>query len=374
MGLIHATGGAQAAPGSLMCQRGVNLKLIREDNTDVMAGAMLAFAEAQKRGESNPAEGAHFIGIMGDGAATFLKGLNDRLKVLGPEYTATIVGSAGYSRGEDKFMGPAEWKANPKSARGGLVAGVLRDGDWNIAMKWLGDNGIPNNPDDTVYDPEALNWVAASDYIDAAQKYVSGYCADLKNVKSGKTEKKCVNGVVTWTPGDVTVAAKKGGLVNIVSTREYATQMPHVIIGSKKWMAANRPLVASLLAAAFDGADKVKASEEALRKAAEQSALVYREQDGNYWYKYFRVQNEKDLQGGPVELGGSAVSNLADNQQLFGLKPGSKNLFAATYTAFGQVVKSQYPSLLPSFYPADQVFDRTYLDEVAKLSPTGDGK
>ena len=368
MGLIYATGGKQAADGSLMCKNGVNLKLIREDNTDQMASLMATFAEGLKKGEANPAQGAHFIAIMGDGSAVFLKGLNDRLRKLGPDYIAQVVGSAGYSRGEDKFMGPPAWKQNPQAARGGLVAGVLRDGDWNIALKWLGDNGIANNPDETSYDPDALNWVNASDYIDAGQKYVSDFCTELKNVKTGKKEKHCVNGVVTWTPGDVTVAEKKGGLVSIVSTKEYRSQMPNTIIGNKKWMAANRKLVTGMLNAIFDAGDVLKKDEEALRRAAALSALVYNEKDGAYWFKYFSVVNQADKQGLQVELGGSAVNNLADNQQLFGLLPGSTNIFAATYTVFGDVVKSQYPKLVPTYYPVAEILDTSFVKELAEGS------
>jgi len=370
MGMMYATGGKQAVAGSLMCQKGVNLKLIREDNTDNMQAALVAFAEGLKKGEANPTAGAHFVAIMGDGSATFLKGLNDKLSKIGPDYVAVVVGSAGYSRGEDKFMGPPAWKQNPQAARGGLVSGYLRDGDWNIALKWLGDNKIPNNPDESKYDPDALNWVNANDYIDAAQKYVSGFCTDLKNVKTGATEKKCVNGVVTWTPGDVTVAEQKGGLVSIVSTKEYRSQMPNVIIGNKKWMADNKKLVTGMLSAIFEAGDKLKASDDALKQAAAVSALVYKEKDAGYWYKYFKIVTQKDKQGIEVELGGSSVNNLADNLELFGLASGSMNAFGATYTVFGNVVKSQYPDLLPSFYPVDQILDTTYLKELSAQGGT----
>jgi outer membrane protein OmpA-like peptidoglycan-associated protein len=369
MGLMLATGGAQATRGSGMCLHGVNLKLVREDNTDQMQAQMLTFAEKLAKGNANPKEGAHFVAIMGDGSAQFLKGLNDRLLALGPDYKAVVVGSAGYSRGEDKLMGPPAWRENPQAARGGVVAGVLRDGDWNIALKWLGDNRIPNNPDETTYDPDALNWIGASDYVDAAQKYVTGYCADLVNVKTRVKEKHCVDGVVTWTPGDVTVAEQKGGLVSIVSTREYRSQMPNVIIGNAKWMREHRDRTEGMLAAIFEAGDRVRKDDAALRRAAAVSALVYAEKDAAYWYRYYTAQKVQDKQGLLVELGGSTVNNLADNEQLFGLVPGSIDAFAATYTVFGNVVHSQYPALFPSFYPAAEVTDTSYLRALEGTGP-----
>lgn len=367
-GMMLATGGKQATADSLMCKNGVNLKLIREDNVDTMQSLMMTFAEKHKAGEAHPKDGSHFVAIMGDGSAMFLKGLNDRLTKLGDDYMAIIVGSAGYSRGEDKFMGPPEWKTNPQTARGGLVAGYLRDGDWNIALKWLGDNRIPNNPDEASYDPDALNWVNANDYLDAAEKYITGFCTDLTNKKTGKKESRCVQGVVTWTPGDVNVATKKGGLVSIVSTKEYRAQMPNVIIGHRKWMAANRDIVKGMLKSIFEAGDQIKSDRNALKKAAGISALVYNEADADYWAKYFDVVVEKDKQGLDVELGGSSVNNLADNLQTFGLVEGSSNLFGATYEVFANVVKSQYPDMLPTWYPLAQILDTSYIKEIAAAS------
>ena len=37
--------------------------------------------------------------------------------------------------------------------------------------------------------------------------------------------------------------------------------------------------------------------------------------------------------------------------------PGSSNLFSATYRVFGDIVKQQYPDLVPSYYPVEQILD-----------------
>lgn len=374
MGAMFATGGPQATNGSLMCQNEVNLRFVREDDSSKMQEQLVAFATELKAGNRNPTKGAHFVSIMGDGGAAFFRGVNETLKRIGPEYTAKVVVSGGYSRGEDKLMGPAEWKANPAASRGGVVAGVLRDGDWNIAMKWLGDNGLCNNPDEKTYDANCMNWVGTTDYIDAAEKYVADYCDTRTVVKNGhktdETKKVCVNGVVTWTPGDVIVAQKKGGLVSIVSTHEYSSQMPNVIIGIDKWMKDNRSTVEGLVKAVADGGDQVKAYPAALHSAAEVSAQVYNEKgtDAPYWEKYYRGVTEKDKTGASVDLGGSAVNNLADNLLLFGLTPGSSSLFGATYKVFGDIDVQQYPDLVPNYPSASDVLDTSYIEAVARRS------
>jgi hypothetical protein len=49
MGMIFANGGAQASSGSMMCERGVNLKLIRQDDVSKMQEDLITFANELKR-------------------------------------------------------------------------------------------------------------------------------------------------------------------------------------------------------------------------------------------------------------------------------------------------------------------------------------
>src|SRR5437016_1522679 len=204
MNFIYANGGVDTTRNSLMEKHGVNLKLIRQDDTSQMQNDLILCAKELHDGADQCSSGANYVLIMGDGSGQFFAGVNPQLKKLDDrkgEYIAQVIGATGYSRGEDKLMGQPEWKANPQAAKGSVIAGVLRDGDWNIAMKWAADNQIKNNPDEKTWDPDALNWVNAPDYLKAAEIYNANTCEDRKVVRDGKMtgeqpKNVCVNGVV----------------------------------------------------------------------------------------------------------------------------------------------------------------------------------
>lgn len=268
-------------------------------------------------------------------------------------------------------MLPPEAKQNPQKARGSLIGAVIRDGDWNICVKWASDNGIPINPDEKTYDPNAMNFIAVSAFTEADEKYITGYCEDRPEVNGNKTTgrklKVCANGTATWTPGDVKVAQEKGGLVAVASTKEYMWQMPSIIIGNKQWMAQNRAWVENFLAASFEGAELIKPdgvhiNDAALNKAAAVSAEVYKEGDAGYWSKYYKGVVETDKTGLQVSLGGSTSNNLADNLHLFGVGKNKDNVYKRVYTVFGDIAKLYYPKLVPSYPKYDDVVNTSYLE------------
>lgn len=385
MGLLFANGGGATTAGSLMAKHNVNLLLTRQDDTNKMQEDLAACANELKGGAPQCSSGANFVVIMGDGSGQFCAALNNSLIKLGPAFKCKVIGAVGYSRGEDAFMAPPEVKSSPLAAKGILVEGVLRDGDWNIAMKWAADNNIPNNPDEKTYDPDAINWINAPDYNTAAADYVANKCEDRKVVKNGHPtgEQKhvCVNAVVTWTPGDVTAVTQKGGLVKVVSSKEYRSQMPAVVLGPNKFFSDNRDEITSMLAAIFEGGDQVKAFDQSLRKAAQISSAVYKDEgdatskNGDFWYRYFKGVPTTDGQGNKVILGGSAVNNLADNMILFGIEKGTNDNFRSTYTVFANIDVQQYPILFKEtpIPPVAEVEDKSFLTAAqAILSGQGD--
>lgn len=365
-GLNYANGGVKTTQGSLMAKHGVNLNIVWEDDVNKQMSALVNFATALKK-NPQPTEGAHFAALMGDGSAAMIGGIVKELAEVGAE--AEIIGSAGYSRGEDQLMGPLVWKTNPQAARGSLVSVFMYDGDWNIVMKWAGDNAIPVNPDVKTYDPTAINFYSADDFVKAADAYVNGVCEDRPVVRNGKrvageTRNVCVNSVSTWTPADVTIAEQKGGLATIVSTKDYYYQMPNTIIGIKSWNKANKPLVVKMLAAMFEGGDQVKAYPQALRRGAEANSVIWSSENGagrkpaEYWETYFKGVTKADKQGVAVSLGGSSVNNLQDNLLLYGLTGGA-NAFASTYTLFGNIVKAANPKI--TTLPVEKVLNTEYV-------------
>jgi OOP family OmpA-OmpF porin len=376
--LLYANGGPETTKGSLMEKYGVNLAFKRTDSNAIMKQDLLACAKQLHDGEKTCSTGAVAIVVMGDGAGQWLADLNPQLEKLGPEYKLQILGAVGRSNGEDALLGPATWKSDPQTMKGGTVVGVIRDGDWNIALNYMGSNGLKNNPDLTTYDPEAVNWISApdEDYIKAVTEvYVPNRCEDRKVVKEGRPtgemKKVCPDGVVTWYPGDRLAVEGRSETVKIVSSREYAAQMPSVIIGIKKFFNDNREQASGLLAATFEAADQVKAFDEVRKRAGEISAKVYNDQNGEYWYKAFN--GYKDSRTGQP-LGGSAVFNLEDNVNYFGLDGKHNNNMRATYETFGKIATEQYPELFKNnpIPPYKEAVDTSFIfGAQAKLNTEG---
>jgi outer membrane protein OmpA-like peptidoglycan-associated protein len=368
---MYANGGVRTTKGSLFDKAHLDITYIRQDDCNKQMADLVKFANDYK---SNPNTPGILITFMGDGMPAFMTSLAKELEPLGPEYQPIIIPvTHGKSFGEDQIMGPLSWKQDPHNAIGKCVAGVLRDGDVNILLKWAGDNGIKVNPDETTYDGNAINLIAANDFLDAPNKYITGYTEKRKVIEAGKTTGKDttvgVDAVATWTPGDVNVATKKGGLVTIASTRQYASQMSNQTIAIKKWAYDHRTDIENMIIALAQAGDQVRSFTEAKEFAAEVSAKLYQEQNAAYWLKYYNGVEEKDIQGLKVNLGGSAVFNLNDMANTYGLGDDKVDRYKAVYNTFGNLMVKMYPAIMPSFMPYEKAVDKSFLFSVISNHP-----
>jgi outer membrane protein OmpA-like peptidoglycan-associated protein len=368
---MYANGGVRTTKGSLFDKAKLDVTYVRQDDCNKQMADLVKFAGEYK---TNPNAPGVLITFMGDGMPAFMTSLSKELEALGAEYQPIIIPVAhGKSYGEDQVMAPASWKQDPHNAIGKCVAGVLRDGDINILLKWAGDNGLKVNPDETTYDGSAINLIAANDFLDAPNKYISGYTEKRKLVVNGKTTGQDttvgVDGVATWTPGDVNIATKKGGLVTIANTRQYASQMPNQTIAIKKWAYDHRTDVENMIIALAQAGDQVRSFNEAKEFAAKVSADLYQEQNAAYWLKYYNGIEEKDIQGLKVNLGGSMVFNLADMANTFGLGDDKVDRYKAVYNTFGNLMVKMYPSIMPGFMPYEKAVDKSFLLSVISNHP-----
>jgi outer membrane protein OmpA-like peptidoglycan-associated protein len=367
-GLIDAVGGPGKSgdyPQSCLCQAGItNTRLVLDNDT---SNQIKALAAGQMQ----------LVTTTGDQAAVDIAGANKLLR----GNKAKVVWSSGYSFGEDCLMGPESWKRDPQLARGALVVTAVPYCDWNVTVNWAADNQIPVNSDEQIYDPQAINFVNATDHIEAAQKYLSNAKVSLRNSATGRQEEFDIHAVATWTPGDV-MAAKGRSSVNykgkaeklqkIVSTKEYSYMMPNILFGNEDWLRQHRDYVKTLLRCIARSNEKIQKDPNyfADRVAALNSLVFNMEGKGpSFWNAYFRGTVEDG-----VPLGGSRVNNIAEVRHLFGLdqpnQPLARSIFGVSYTDHGKRLQKLLPDRLPTIAPVDQVVDLSFIKEITDEKTT----
>ena len=367
--IIDAVGGVGKSgdhKDSLLYQAGIkNTRIVIENDTSKQIEA-LAAGQMQ------------FVTTTGDQAAVDIAGANRLLR----GNKAKVVWSGGYSSGEDCLMGPESWKKDPQLARGALVVTAVPYCDWNVTVNWAADNKIPVNTSEQEYNPDAINFVNATDHIEAAQKFVSNAKVSLKNSKTGQTEEHSIDAVATWTPGDVMAAQGRGAvnykgkqerLQKIISTEQYSAMMPHILFGNEDWIKQHREYVETLLRCFARAGAKIKSDRKYFdNRVAFLNSQVFNMADKgpSFWSKYYSPVDDNG-----VRLGGSRVNDIADNRHLFGLdssKPLSESVFGIAYLDHGKRLKQLLPERLPTITPVEQVVDvsfvKTMSDEVGQVA------
>jgi OmpA-OmpF porin, OOP family len=366
-GVLYSNGGARTVQGSIYDSLGVKLNIVTQNDCGLQSEGIYAFVEDYAAGNKNSQKGYNMIAWMGDGVPSYITDLNERIeKNLGEEYVIQVFAAFGASFGEDKGIFENDsFKNNPDALRGTLWVGVIRDGDWNLIMKYAEQNGIPVNNDLTTFDPNAINWKAApgNNYIRAVEDYNNRVKETRKIVIDGKVTDRdttvMVRGVVTWTPGDKLAYEGRGGHC-VISTAEFSAQMANTWLAPKKFLEDNRGIIENLILGGALGGDQVKSHKSALEYSTQIAQRVYNDDSmtAKDWYDYFigvDVKGEK--------AGGSRVFNLADMNEYFGLS-GGQDKYMAVYNAYGKLQSNAYPDLMPEVYPYEKVINMSFMQKV----------
>lgn len=341
--IIAANGGPRTTKGSLMEKNGVNLEIKRKDGCTDLRNMQEKFIEQYNGGEEFPSsdEAAFGVVIMGDGAAFYIATAQSSLdKKFGKDkYHLQVVGCMGLSYGEDKLIGPPQWKTNPQSMLGSLISTVGGDGDWVVALNFCFANNLKVNPDFSTYDPNAVNFFPAAndDYVESGKALIAsqntGVTYELKEVidgkLTGKKVKRKIDGTSTWTPADKMVFDATSGLTDIASTKDFNNQMAATLIVVKEWAVTHEKIVTNILKATLTASNQIKQYDEWLKAGTDAVAATYKLETGKYWYDMFKGQS--GTKGGvSFNMGGSKVLSYADVMQYYGITDGN-NRYKAVY-------------------------------------------
>lgn len=347
-GLAAANGGPFTTKGSLMEQNGVNLQIIRQDWLSELRAMQMKFIEQYDAGEEFPSSDKSAFGIiiMGDGAPFYISTMQNSLNEKFPDgnggskYHVQVFGAIGMSNGEDKLIGPAEWKANPQSMIGALISTVPGDGDWVTTLNFCGVNNLPVNPDFTTYDPNAVNIYPSEndDYIKSAEELIksqkSGFTVELQEVINGKLTgkkvKKSIDGCATWTPGDKMVFDALDGFTDVASTADFPNQMATTLIGVKEWSMKHADIVSNILKSSLTASNQIKQYDQWARFGSVAIQKTFDLETPEYWYDMFKGQ-VGSKNGLSYNMGGTRVLTYADAMQYYGMADG-KNRYKSVYT------------------------------------------
>ena len=143
-GFFLTVGGPVTMKGSIMEEQGIKARITVQNDCNKQGEDLYSFIDDYAKGNKNSSKGCQMIVWMVNGCPSYLAGLNDHIKKTiknGEDFIAQPFGSLGTSFGEDKAIYKnGSFKSDPQKLRGSLFVGVLRDGNWNILMKYADMN------------------------------------------------------------------------------------------------------------------------------------------------------------------------------------------------------------------------------------------